>query len=300
MSQQSQSLRGGFTLIELLVVIAIIAILIALLVPAVQKVREAAARTQSSNNLKQIGLAVHAFYDVLKRLPYNGRKNGGTAPYTYTLNGASYGGWANSNMPGSGSWAYQILPYLEQQALFNQETNGDGSGPLNPLAVFLCPGRSRTGFANTGNTGPQTDYCINPYINQPQATVPTSGVENAQDTRRTLAGIVDGTSNVLFAGHGYIATAHYTRQDGTTEWFRGIMNAGERNTARTAAGSSLLSFQRDGTANTGDVWGGPFPQGALFVMADGTVRLFPYSVVGSGGLAKFLDPDDGAPVQLPN
>src|ERR1044071_1215994 len=78
MGWRSRTVRRatGFTLIELLVVIAIIAILIALLVPAVQKVREAAARTQSTNNLKQIGLSMQSFHDTNKRIPYNGIPGG--------------------------------------------------------------------------------------------------------------------------------------------------------------------------------------------------------------------------------
>src|SRR3954447_39501 len=98
LSIRSPGRRAGFTLIELLVVIAIIAVLIGLLLPAVQKVRSAAARTQSTNNLKQCALAAHAFHDATKSLPYNGQ----TANATSTDNT-------------SGSWAYQILPYLEQQ-----------------------------------------------------------------------------------------------------------------------------------------------------------------------------------------
>ena len=96
--------RRGFTLIELLVVIAIIAILIALLVPAVQKVREAAARTQSTNNLKQIALAFNNFHDSNHRLPYNGGTNGTAAEI------AGYNRTALAGNPKSGSWAFTILP----------------------------------------------------------------------------------------------------------------------------------------------------------------------------------------------
>src|ERR1700761_3499007 len=94
--------RHGFTLIELLVVIAIIAILIGLLLPAVQKVREAAARTQCNNQLKQLATACHNYHGVYKKLPQNYGGNGG---------------WGNNSA--SWSWIAMILPYIEQEALYN-------------------------------------------------------------------------------------------------------------------------------------------------------------------------------------
>jgi len=116
----------GFTLIELLVVIAIIAILIGLLLPAVQKVREAAARARCSNNLKQVGLAMHAHHDTKGKLPPGGAMD--RAPFgVVPASGSGYGG---------SSWYVYLLPYVEQSALYTNwqfyglNTSAAGSGYL--------------------------------------------------------------------------------------------------------------------------------------------------------------------------
>jgi prepilin-type N-terminal cleavage/methylation domain-containing protein len=127
--------RDAFTLIELLVVIAIIAILIALLVPAVQKVRESSSVAQCQNNLKQIGLALHSYHDNYKVFP-PGYVDRNTDP-TSTPDNDLGPGWG---------WASYLLPYLEQGSLYSQINFNDGVGIGSNVAVcqtqlpiFQCP-----------------------------------------------------------------------------------------------------------------------------------------------------------------
>jgi prepilin-type N-terminal cleavage/methylation domain-containing protein len=131
----ARSRRGGFTLIELLVVIAIIAILIGLLLPAVQMVRQAADRTQSVNNLKQMGVALHHFHDQYKRLPP-----------TFGWNPKPSGGLQYSAGGGFGTLFFHILPFIEQTALYNQSLATQdkfyaaGATGLKSLASWKGPG----------------------------------------------------------------------------------------------------------------------------------------------------------------
>jgi prepilin-type N-terminal cleavage/methylation domain-containing protein len=154
----SKKLWRGFTLIELLVVIAIIAILIALLVPAVQKVREAAARTQSTNNLKQISLAVHAAHDAVGKFPptdgffTNTWTNQAMVPPVNWANGQAgivwnhpqtWGNPPNGNQAPSprGPIFYWLLPFVEQQNLYKSMNDSTGwdSGASTPVATYQAP-----------------------------------------------------------------------------------------------------------------------------------------------------------------
>jgi prepilin-type N-terminal cleavage/methylation domain-containing protein len=141
--------RSGFTLIELLVVIAIIAILIGLLLPAVQKVREAAARIKCANNLKQIGLAVHNYHDSYQSLPPIGDWNAQFRANSFPA--LVSGGGLTAPDGAQGSWLVHLLPYLELNNLFQQfyavSSLNSGTNGFNaydaltttPVKLFICP-----------------------------------------------------------------------------------------------------------------------------------------------------------------
>jgi prepilin-type N-terminal cleavage/methylation domain-containing protein len=270
--------RGaGFTLIELLVVIAIIAILMGLLLPAVQKVRTAAARASGSNNLKQIALACHNYHDVIHRLPYNG---------------TSSHSWGRPTVAGSGSWAYQILPFIEQDNVWRASTGGNGNASHNvTVKTYLCPARGRPGVKTGGHAeGGVTDYSLNCRLNDS-----AGGSTGAADRGMTLSTIPDGTSNTILAGEKALDIDHYFNNDaGSGSWDESFFIGGYGGTGR--GGAVVVQDRRNLDAGENNNWGSPFPGASLFVLCDGSVRTVKYGV----NILNALKPDDGHPNPLPD
>ena len=271
LSHHRQVRSRGFTLIELLVVIAIIAVLIALLVPAVQKVREAANRTQCANNLKQIGIALHMYHDAAGKFPYL-RSGGGQNRHT---------------------WALLLLPYLEQDNVFNvyrtpipgvSMTDGmNNHTSTDPQIVaarqaqvktFFCPyrrGAPSLSPVTTGSTvtGMPSDYAA---CTGDTSTAPTTGVFQLVNSNHTAAGlriadITDGTSNTLMIGEKHVQRGLLNDpiQDGM------IYSGSEQQTYHRRAGASWpLAIDPAVAAN--NQFGSWHSGLCQFVFADGRVQ----------------------------
>jgi prepilin-type N-terminal cleavage/methylation domain-containing protein/prepilin-type processing-associated H-X9-DG protein len=288
------SIRKGFTLIELLVVIAIIAILIGLLLPAVQKVREAAARMQCTNNLKQIGLALMNFHEQKKTFPV------GQAP----------NGTDNVQMWG---WGAYLLPNLEQGNLHAQltprypgSTSGQtlnaflGTAANRPLVqtvlpAFLCPSDGSSTLADSpidknfdgaspGNVGTSWFPGKSNYIGvcgiYDVDITPNNGILCRQAKGITIADIKDGTSNTLIVGERKI-------ECGAGAW------AGSRNTngpgprgadyTQGTVWASINDPVSTGNDNCTDGFSSAHSGGANFVFCDGHVAFIADDISSSVG-----------------
>ena len=309
----------GFTLIELLVVIAIIAILIGLLLPAVQKVREAANRSQCTNNLKQLGLGLHNYQSTF-----------GAFPPGYITNGITFGGQVIIPPPPPGitvapyqpgyGWATFTLPFVEQQNLYNlinppkvafQTVMTSNPALLQTqLKIFLCPSDPGSGVLNGYLNGNRPFKNFGPQPSPPGApgycTTLSNYVANAGDTNAgpfggnsstTITTITDGTSNTILVGE------RASKNAGLYNSYAGLVFGEDDNDSDNNASDQAVLGWTDYQMQTGytatltsprNAFGSAHIGGANFVMADGSVHFIASSIAWGDTLGA------GAPYQTYN
>jgi prepilin-type N-terminal cleavage/methylation domain-containing protein/prepilin-type processing-associated H-X9-DG protein len=272
--------RDGFTLLELLVVLGIITLLIGLLFPAVQKVREAAARMQCQNNLKQIGLALHCHHDTSNSLPPGHRSR-------LNIDGLPFSGWTLS-----------ILPYLEQSPLqvaarvaYKQTQTPFVNPPHSGLATvvngFVCPSDSRVQTSQIAHRD-RVVVAFTSYLGVSGLDHSTRDGMLYQDSSIRLSDATDGTSNTLLVGErppsadyqfGWWYAGVGQRFTGSADLILGVR---EPNLLQITVGScppgtySFIPGRYYDPCSMFHFWS-PHPGGANFVFADCSVRLLRYA-----------------------
>lgn len=266
----------GFTLLELLVMVAILGALLSLAVPAVVRVRESASRTRCANNLRQIGLALHAYHDAHGQLPPGTSFRDGKDPLPFM------------------SWLTRLLPFVEQDALWQQalaaygldkDFRDDpphvGFGTFLPL--YLCPSDpSSAGSRWVSGLRPAfTNYLGNEGTNSSRL----DGVLFL-DSRTRLTDVTDGTSNTLLAGE------RPPSPDGMFGWWYAGLGQGLDGSAEHVLGARERNFYYSGClsgpyeygpgrlgnlCDTFHFWSVHAGRGANFLFCDGSVHFIPYA-----------------------
>jgi prepilin-type N-terminal cleavage/methylation domain-containing protein/prepilin-type processing-associated H-X9-DG protein len=289
--------KNAFTLVELLVVIAIIGILVGLLLPAVQAAREAARRMQCTNNLKQMGLALHNYHDANRRFPAGGN---------WKTPAGVVAGRGNRPLRGNGwAWTTAILPYIEQSSVYNQLVfaNRIPEAPnRNLMSVRIptarCPSATQEDYITMGTaanpfsiTAP--GMTTTNYVAVAGSFVASAYYDQADDRRNGILGedsylnmssITDGTSNTLMAGE----TIHYgtgtsasflwdpnwfgrfsTGSDGRADAPESIMRVAQFRTNPPRLADANVKRNSFSSKHTG---------GANFVLGDGSVHFISESI----------------------